>query len=159
MKRKKIMLGGCFMALVTIAVGCGNGNDKKTASSESSSSVASSTSSSAAVESSKDSEANKSITYTAVVKTDSNSENGQILVEKLTPTDAKEETPAMFNDQVVLLTDGSNVLNKETKEAVSLDEIKAGTTLEVTLAARPISTMSIPPQIAGRDVHEVLVVK
>ncbi|MGX7418774.1 hypothetical protein ACWOFR_08185 [Carnobacterium gallinarum] len=152
MKKKKLFLGMTLGIVLVVAVGCGNSGTKKDASSSSMTSSSTEVSSEAVASSEKA----DSIVYTAVVKADSNSEVGQILVEKLTPVDAKNETPASFKDEVVLLTDGSNVLN-EGKEKVSLDDIKTGATLEVTLAVEPISTMSMPPQIPGRDVYEIVV--
>ena len=153
MKKKKLAFSLVVAILVVVAVGCGNGADKKT---ESSSSITSDSEKEAETSSTAPA-VEEPIVYTAVVKQDSNSENGQVWVESLLPVDSNKETPPIFKEEVVLLTDGSNVFDGKTNEKISLDEIKAGTNLEVTLAAEPVSTMSIPPQIPGKDVHKIVV--
>lgn len=153
MKKKKLIFSLAVAILVVVVAGCGNAENKKEESSSSitvNSEEESDTSSSEPVE--KD-----PIVYTGVVKQDSNSEAGQVWVESLVPVDSTNETPAIFKEEVVLLTDGSNVFDGKTNEKISLDEIKAGTNLEVTVAAEPISTMSLPPQIPGKDVYKIVV--
>lgn len=150
MKKKSIVLS-LAVVILFVAAGCGNTANKKSESSNSelkSTEKDSSTTSSMMIE--KD-----SVVYTAVVKEDSSSEIGQIWVEKLLPVDSTNKTPEIFKEDVVLLTDGSNVFNGN-DEKISLDEIKLGDELEITVAANPVSTMSIPPQIPGEAVHKII---
>lgn len=151
MKKKSIVLSLAVVILFVAVAGCGNTTNKKSESSNSelkSTEKDSSTTSSMMIE--KD-----SVVYTAVVKADSSSEIGQIWVEKLLPVDSTNKTPEIFKEDVVLLTDGSNVFNGN-NEKISLDEIKLGDELEITVAANPVSTMSIPPQIPGEAVHKII---
>lgn len=147
MKKNNPFLNLGLASVMVVVAGCGNTVNK------SSESIHSETTSSEAVSSMPTEKAE--IVYRAVVKEDRTSETGQIWVEKLTPVDSRNETPAMFEEEVILLTDGSNVVS-EGNEKISLDELKVGSELEVTLAAEPVSTMSIPPQIPGDSVHKVV---
>ncbi|MCO6017850.1 MULTISPECIES: hypothetical protein [Carnobacterium] len=110
-------------------------------------------------ESSKKETKNESIVYTAIVKEDGVAERGGILVKDITPVDSKNTTPPVLTNDVILITDGTNLLNAKTKEKVDMIDVKTGMTVKVTLAKEPISTMSLPPQIPGKDVYEIAVVE
>lgn len=151
MKKKSIVLSLAVVILIVATAGCGNTANKKSEASNSelkSTENNSSTTSSMMIE--KD-----SVVYTAVVKEDSSSEIGQIWVGNLISVDSTNETPEIFKDDVVLLTDGSNVFNGN-NEKISLDEIKLGDEVEIAVDADPVSTMSIPPQIPGNAIHKII---
>ncbi|ANZ99884.1 hypothetical protein CKN82_09485 [Carnobacterium divergens] len=101
----------------------------------------------------------ESIVYTAVVKEDGAAEKGGILVKDITPVDSKNTTPPVLTNDVILITDGTNLLNAKTKEKVDMIDVKSGMTVKITLAKEPVSTMSLPPQIPGKDVYKIVVVE
>lgn len=101
----------------------------------------------------------ESIVYTAIVKEDGVAEHGSVLVKDITPVDSKNTIPPVLTNDVILITDGTNLINEKTKEKVDMIDVKSGMTVKITLAKEPISTMSLPPQIPGKDVYQIAVVE
>ncbi|MEG0496718.1 MAG: hypothetical protein RR439_00900 [Carnobacterium sp.] len=69
----------------------------------------------------------------------------------------KESDKPISFDEVVLLAEGVPILDEKTSEKRLVEDIKAGTTITVFLVPEPITTMSIPPQIPGNSIVEILI--
>ncbi|WP_313467157.1 hypothetical protein [Carnobacterium sp.] len=139
---KKTLLLTVGIALVLSLVGCGTSKKEDTADSAHSLS---------------DSSQKKGIKYEGTVKEDGSAAKQQLILKNL--KQIGEDADAISFDEVVLLTEGVPILTAETHEKLSVDEIKAGTIVTVMLVTEPITTRSLPPQIPGNSILQILVPK
>lgn len=139
---KKTLLLTVGVALVLSLVGCGTAKKEDTTNSAPSLS---------------DSSQEKGVKYEGTVKEDGSSTGQQLTLQNL--KQVEEDADAISFDEVVLLTEGVPILTAETHEKLSVDEIKVGTTVTVMLVTEPITTRSLPPQIPGNSIIQILVPK
>ncbi|WP_085558686.1 hypothetical protein [Carnobacterium iners] len=59
-------------------------------------------------------------------------------------------------NEVILLAEGVFILDEKTQEKRLIEEIKAGTTVKVLLVSEPVTTRSLPPQIPGNSIAQIL---
>lgn len=139
---KKTLLLTVGMALVLSLVGCGTSKKEDTADSAHSLS---------------DSSQEKGVAYEGMVKEDGSASTQQVILQNL--KQVEEDADAISFDEVVLLTKDVPILTAKTREKLNVDEIKAGTTVTVMLVTEPITTRSLPPQIPGNSIIQILVPK
>ncbi|MGB6179463.1 hypothetical protein [Carnobacterium sp.] len=90
-----------------------------------------------------------------MVKEDGSKEEQHLLLNSL--TQAQENESIASFDEVILLTEGVSILDKKTQEERSIEDIKAGSTITVFLVPEPITTRSLPPQIPGNSIVNILI--
>ncbi len=112
-------------------------------------------SSSEATSSSKKEEEQEQVKYKGIVKEDGLKEEQQIVLSSLKQT--KESDNPVYFDEVILLVEGVPILDEKTSKKRLVEDIKAGTTITVFLVPEPIMTLSIPPQIPGNSIVEILI--
>lgn len=95
------------------------------------------------------------VEYSGMVKEDGSKEEQHLLLSNLTQTQ-ENKSIASF-DEVILLTEGVSILDKKTPEERSIEDIKAGSTITVFLVPEPITTRSLPPQIPGNSIVNILI--
>ena len=95
------------------------------------------------------------IVYDGVVKEVSESGSNRLLLESLTPVDKNADAVAF--EEVILLTEGADIKSEETNKSVKVEDVKAGSKIKVTLTDKAVTTSSIPPQIPGESIMEILV--
>lgn len=145
---KKVFVVVAILMTGLVAIGCGNKKEDK---SKQDTSVASSENS----ESDKVPERMK-VKYTAIVKADRAEGDTHLWVEALTPTEENGEVPPSLSGEVILLVTDENIISYEDQ---TTETIKAGQKIEVWLPELPMTTMSLPPQVAGKDVLAIHVLK
>lgn len=104
-----------------------------------------------------DSTPTEGVEYNGIVKEDGIASEQQLMLKNLEPVETAGEA-APF-DEVILLTEGVPILNAETHEKATIEDIKAGTSVTVLLVPEPITTRSLPPQIPGNSILKILVSK
>lgn len=95
------------------------------------------------------------VEYSGMVKEDGSKEEQHLLLNSL--TQAQENESIASFDEVILLTEGVSILDKKTQEERSIENIKAGSTITVFLVPEPITTRSLPPQIPGNSIVNILI--
>lgn len=95
------------------------------------------------------------VEYSGMVKEDGSKEEQHLLLNSL--TQAQENESISSFDEVILLTEGVSILDKKTQEERSIEDIKAGSTITVFLVPEPITTRSLPPQIPGNSIVNILI--
>lgn len=144
---KKYILAAMLSIFGLAIVGCGQtSNNEAESSSEA-------TSSSKKEE--KKEEEKEQVKYKGIVKEDGLKEEQQIVLSSLKQT--KESDNPVYFDEVILLVEGVPILDEKTSKKRLVEDIKAGTTITVFLVPEPIMTMSIPPQIPGNSIVEILI--
>lgn len=88
------------------------------------------------------------------VKEATNSTDQRLVLESLVPEDKESETFPF--DEVVLLTEGVTIVDGSDKE-ISVDQIKVGDTIKVTLIKNSPVASSLPPQIPGMSMIKIVV--
>lgn len=78
----------------------------------------------------------------------------RLVLASLIPEDKDSKTVPF--DEVVLLTEGVEIVDSSDKE-VTLDQINAGDTIEVTLIENSPIASSLPPQIPGMAIVKIVV--
>lgn len=140
---KKLLLATTLSIFGLAIVGCGQTSNNEAKSS------------SEATSSSKKEEEKEQVEYKGTVKEDGLKEEQQIILSSLKQT--KESDKPISFDEVVLLAEGVPILDEKTSEKRLVEDIKVGTTITVFLVPEPITTMSIPPQIPGNSIVEILI--
>ena len=89
----------------------------------------------------------------AVVKEDAtkSQETIMVMIEQIDPIQDSEEIFKMVGEQGVQL----NISEDQLKGGLTVDELKKGESVSVTLSETPIMTNSLPPQIPGNSVVAV----
>lgn len=89
----------------------------------------------------------------AVVKEDAtkSQETIMVMIEQIDPIQDSEEIFKMVGEQGVQL----NISEDQLKDGLTVDELKKGESVSVTLSETPIMTNSLPPQIPGNSVVAV----
>lgn len=89
----------------------------------------------------------------AVVKEDAtkSQETIMVMIEQIDPIRDSEEIFKMVGEQGVQL----NISEDQLKDGLTVDELKKGESVSVTLSETPIMTNSLPPQIPGNSVVAV----
>lgn len=89
----------------------------------------------------------------AVVKEDAtkSQETVMVMIEQIDPIQDSEEIFKMVGEQGVQL----NISEDQLKDGLTVDELKKGESVSVTLSETPIMTNSLPPQIPGNSVVAV----
>lgn len=89
----------------------------------------------------------------AVVKEDAtkSQETVMVMIEQIDPIQDSEEIFKMVGEQGVQL----NISEDQLKDGLTVDELKKGESVSVTLSETPIMTNSLPPQIPGNSVVTV----
>lgn len=140
---KKYILAAMLSIFGLTIVGCGQTSNNEAESS------------SEATSSSKKEEEQEQVKYKGIVKEDGLKEEQQIVLSSLKQT--KESDNLVYFDEVILLVEGVPILDEKTSKKRLVEDIKAGTTITVFLVPEPIMTMSIPPQIPGNSIVEILI--
>lgn len=140
---KKYILAAMLSIFGLAIVGCGQTSNNEAESS------------SEATSSSKKEEEQEQVKYKGIVKEDGLKEEQQIVLSSLKQT--KESDNPVYFDEVILLVEGVPILDEKTSKKRLVEDIKAGTTITVFLVPEPIMTMSIPPQIPGNSIVEILI--
>lgn len=93
------------------------------------------------------------IVWHAVVKEDAtkSQETIMVMIEQIDPIQDSEEIFKMVGEQGVQL----NISEDQLKDGLTVDELKKGESVSVTLSETPIMTNSLPPQIPGNSVVAV----
>ena len=97
----------------------------------------------------------ESILYTGTVIAGSEASDKSLFISNLTPVNSTE---ANAFDEVVLLLDDVEILDKETGEALSIEEVKVDAVVDVLLIKNAPITMSLPAQIPGMGIVKVEIV-
>ena len=142
---KKYILAAMLSILGLAIVGCGQTSTNEAESS-------SEATSSSKKEEKKEQE---KVKYKGIVKEDGLKEEQQIVLSSL--KQMKESDNPVYFDEVILLVEGVPILDEKTSKKLLVEDIKAGTTITVFLVPEPIMTMSIPPQIPGNSIVEILI--
>lgn len=89
----------------------------------------------------------------ATVKEDvtKSQETIMVMIEQIDPIQDSEEIFKMVGEQGVQL----NISEDQLKDGLTVDELKKGESVSVTLSETPIMTNSLPPQIPGNSVVAV----
>lgn len=89
----------------------------------------------------------------ATVKEDAtkSQETIMVMIEQIDPIQDSEEIFKMVGEQGVQL----NISEDQLKDGLTVDELKKGESVSVTLSETPIMTNSLPPQIPGNSVVAV----
>lgn len=89
----------------------------------------------------------------AVVKEDAtkSQETIMVMIEQIDPIQDSEEIFKMVGEQGVQL----NISEDQLKDGLTVEELKKGESVSVTLSETPIMTNSLPPQIPGNSVVAV----
>lgn len=89
----------------------------------------------------------------ATVKEDAtkSQETIMVMIEQIDPIQDSEEIFKMVGEQGVQL----NISEDQLKGGLTVDELKKGESVSVTLSETPIMTNSLPPQIPGNSVVAV----
>lgn len=89
----------------------------------------------------------------AVVKEDAtkSQETIMVMIEQIDPIQDSEEIFKMVGEQGVQL----NISEDQLKDGLTVDELKKGESVSVTLSETPIMTNSLPPQVPGNSVVAV----
>lgn len=89
----------------------------------------------------------------ATVKEDAtkSQETIMVMIEQIDPIQDSEEISKMVGEQGVQL----NISEDQLKDGLTVDELKKGESVSVTLSETPIMTNSLPPQIPGNSVVAV----
>ncbi|MBP1044127.1 hypothetical protein I6N95_24250 [Vagococcus sp. BWB3-3] len=146
--KRKIWLFSVLVAAVVSLTACGSGN---TAQEGSSSEVSSVKDSSAA--SSASSEVEEQAVIKGVLKEDVtvDGENVSFLITEVEGVDDPQEIAKGINEEGVIL----NVASKQVEGEFNAADFSKGQVIEVTLAANPIMTRSLPPQIPGASIISI----
>lgn len=94
----------------------------------------------------------ESILYTGTVISSGEASDKSLFVSNLTPVTSTE---ANSFDEVVLLMEGVEILDKDTGETLSVEEVKEGAVVDVLLIKNAPTTMSLPAQIPGMGILKV----
>lgn len=91
------------------------------------------------------------ILYTGTVKENSD----WLLIENLTPI-TEEDIPA-FDEVVLLMNDDIPLTDQTTGKSITVPDLSIGDIVHVTLLEHTPTTMSLPPQIPGMGIVNVVV--
>ena len=83
-------------------------------------------------------------------------EKNDLFLKEFTTKESTEEDQT-YDEVILLLSDDTPVLTKKTGKPLNLKNIKTNTKVEVTLKKDFPMTMSIPPQIPGNSIIQVVV--
>ncbi|MGX6972138.1 hypothetical protein [Vagococcus lutrae] len=135
---KKIMIGTTLLLGTLFLVACQNKTEDVSEATEES-----------IVETQTDSET----VWHATVKEDAtkSQETIMVMIEQIDPIQDSEEISKMVGEQGVQL----NISEDQLKDGLTVDELKKGESVSVTLSETPIMTNSLPPQIPGNSVVAV----
>ncbi|UQF23602.1 hypothetical protein M2909_00865 [Vagococcus lutrae] len=135
---KKIMIGTTLLLGTLFLVACQNKTEDVSEATEES-----------IVETQTDSET----VWHATVKEDAtkSQETIMVMIEQIDPIQDSEEIFKMVGEQGVQL----NISEDQLKDGLTVDELKKGESVSVTLSETPIMTNSLPPQIPGNSVVAV----
>lgn len=95
------------------------------------------------------------IVYIGTVKEDVEKGSQRIVVKKLESDHPKADS-GLFCEELILLTEGVTVVDENDVEK-SIDGLKKGDKLKVVTPVVVPMTNSIPPQIPGRSLYEVII--
>ena len=98
----------------------------------------------------------KNILYTGTVISGGETSENSLFLSDLKPVDSLNV--ASF-DEVILLLDGVDLVDKNTGEMLSVEDIKIGDTVNVLLIKDTPITMSLPAQIPGMGIVKIERVK
>ncbi|UQF11974.1 hypothetical protein [Vagococcus lutrae] len=135
---KKIMIGTTLLLGTLFLVACQNKTEDVSEATE---------------ESIVETQTSSETVWHATVKEDAtkSQETIMVMIEQIDPIQDSEEIFKMVGEQGVQL----NISEDQLKGGLTVDELKKGESVSVTLSETPIMTNSLPPQIPGNSVVAV----